>query len=321
MRVLVYGAGVLGCELTHMLLQNKKNHVTLLARGEWKERIDQKGLVIRHWAQCRTTVDQVRTIETLAPEDFYDIVFVVMQAGQLPAVLPILRQNRSQYFVFVGNNPHARSTLAAMKRPTDKIAFGFQSTAGRRERDRVVSVHTSVGMTIGGATTKLSSAFRQRLAATFHGTGYKLTLYGDMDEWLKCHIAAILPICYVCYACGGDLKKATKQQVKLMVDAMYEGCLMLKAAGIPVNDAENTDYYREGTSKRRLMDAAMLAMCKTPLGRLCASDHAMHAVGEMRFLDAAFEDICAKTGVPMPTWNALRAAMPSWDELEHKTGC
>ena len=48
MRILVYGAGVLGCELAHVLMQNKKNVVTLLARGEWKEMIDQKGLVIRH---------------------------------------------------------------------------------------------------------------------------------------------------------------------------------------------------------------------------------------------------------------------------------
>ena len=46
MRILVYGAGVQGCELAHRLLQNKKNVVTMLARGEWKERIDQKGLTI-----------------------------------------------------------------------------------------------------------------------------------------------------------------------------------------------------------------------------------------------------------------------------------
>lgn len=105
MRILVYGAGVLGCELAHVLLQNKKNDVTLLARGEWKERIDQKGLVIRQWAQRKTTVDRVRTIDVLAPEDFYDLVFVVLQAGQLPDVLPVLKANRSPYFVFVGNDP------------------------------------------------------------------------------------------------------------------------------------------------------------------------------------------------------------------------
>lgn len=79
--------------------------MTLLARGEWKERIDQKGLVIRQWAQRKTTVDRVRTIDVLAPEDFYDLVFVVLQAGQLPDVLPVLKANRSPYFVFVGNDP------------------------------------------------------------------------------------------------------------------------------------------------------------------------------------------------------------------------
>ena len=128
MRILVYGAGVQGCELAHRLLQNKKNVVTMLARGEWKERLDQRGLVIRHWAQCRTTVDRVATIDTLAPDDCYDLVFVTMQAGQLPDVLPILKQNRSEYFVFVGNDPHAVEVMQAMQRPADKIAFGFQSS-------------------------------------------------------------------------------------------------------------------------------------------------------------------------------------------------
>ena len=31
MRILVYGAGVQGCQLAHSLAQNKKNVVTLLA--------------------------------------------------------------------------------------------------------------------------------------------------------------------------------------------------------------------------------------------------------------------------------------------------
>ena len=243
MRILVYGAGVQGCELAHRLLQNKKNVVTMLARGEWKERLDQRGLVIRHWAQCRTTVDRVATIDTLAPDDYYDLVFVTMQAGQLPDVLPILKQNRSEYFVFVGNDPHAVEVMQAMQRPVDKIAFGFQNTAGRRERDRVVSVHTGVGMTVGGATTPLSGTFRTRLKTAFDGAKYKLTFYGDMDEWLKCHIAFVLPACYVCYACNGDLHRATKQQRGAILDAAYEACLMLKDAGIPVNDANNTDNF------------------------------------------------------------------------------
>ena len=60
---------------------------------------------------------------------------------------------------------------------------------------------------------------------------------------------------------------------------------MLKAAHIPVDDRENTDCYRAGTPGRRKMDAMVLTLCKTPLGRLCVSDHAMHAVAEMQYLE------------------------------------
>ena len=274
MRILVYGAGVQGCELAHRLLQNKKNVVTMLARGEWKERLDQRGLVIRHWAQCRTTVDRVATIDTLAPDDCYDLVFVTLQAGQLPDVLPILKQNRSEYFVFVGNDPHAVEVMQAMQRPADKIAFGFQS---------------------------------------------KLTFVSDMDGWLKCHLALILPACYLCYACSGDLSKATKEQRDLVLDAAWEACEMLKAAHIPVDDKENTDCYRAGTPGRRKMDAMVLALCKTPLGRLCVSDHAMHAVAEMQYLDEAFEGLRTRTSVRMTAWDTLRSQMPSWDIMRKKT--
>lgn len=316
MRILVYGAGVQGCELTHRLLQNKKNVVTLLARGEWKERIDQKGLVIRHWAQHKTTTDRVQTIETLAPEDCYDLVFVAIQASQLPEVLPVLKANKSSYFVFLGNDPQAKQVMQAMQRPADRVAFGFQDNAGRREQDQVVSVHTGVGMTVGGATAPLSGAFRIRLKTAFDGVKYKLTFYSDMDEWLKCHIAFILPVCYVCYACNGDLHRATKQQRAAMLDAAYEGCEMLKAVGIPVNDAENTNYYKPGTPGRRQMEAMVFAMAKTPLGRLCASDHAMHAVSEMRYLDEAFEALRKQAGTAMPMWEKLRKEMPPWESLQ-----
>lgn len=318
MRILVYGAGVIGCELAHALIQNKKNVVTLLAKGEWKERIDQKGLVIRHWAQRRTTTDRVQTIESLSPEDCYDLVFVVLQAGQLPEVLPVLKANRSPYFVFVGNDPHAKQVLEAMQRPADRVAFGFQNSAGHREHDRVVSTYMGIGMTVGGATTPLSGAFRIRLKTAFDGVKYRLTFYGDMDEWLKCHIALILPVSYVCYACNGDLRRATKQQRGAILDAAYEACVMLKDAGIPVNDRQNTDCYRPGSAGRRQMEVMVFTMAKTPLGRLCASDHAMHAVAEMKYLDDAFEALRRQTGTAMPMWEKLRSEMPPWDSLLKK---
>lgn len=316
MRVLVYGAGVLGCELAHELLKNSKNSVTLLARGAWKENIDQNGLVIRHWAQCRTTVDKIRTIAALAPDDAYDLVFVVMQAGQLPAVLPALSANSSKYFVFVGNNPCPDAILAAMGGKAKQVAFGFQGTAGHREAGRVVSIHLRAGMTIGGAHGGMPQQLRSLLVRAVRGTGYRLTPYNNMDEWLKCHLAAVLPLCYVCYAVGGALPKATRAQISAALDASLEGCQMLKDAGVPVNDKENTDYYLQGTKVRALMENAYWAMAKTTIGRLCVSDHAMCAVAEMHYLHDGFNAVRAKTTTPMPVWDSLLAAMPEWGELE-----
>ena len=136
-----------------------------------------------------------------------------------------------------------------------------------------------------------------------------------MDEWLKCHIAFILPVCYAAYACGGDLSRLTAEQRKQILDAAWEGCNMLKAAGVPVNDKESTAYYEACTPGRKKMERMLFLLAKTPLGELCASDHAMHAVVEMQYLDEAFAGIRAATNTAMPAWDTLRSEMPTWKTL------
>ena len=64
------------------------------------------------------------------------------------------------------------------------------------------------------------------------------------------------------------------------------------------------------------MEAMVFAMAKTPLGKLCASDHAMHAVAEMKYLDEAFEALRKQAGTAMPMWEKLRTDMPAWSSLK-----
>lgn len=309
MRVLVYGAGVIGCELAHMLCRAGQD-VTLLARGAWRKTLDEKGLVIRHYAQLRTTVDRVATVETLEPDDRYDLIFVVMQHGQLPLVLPAVAQNSSQYVALVGNNMDAESSagaLAALPR-AKRVAFGFQGTGGRREGGRVVSVHGgSVGMTVGGLHSPLSEDFRCLLEQAFAGAGYRLTQEENMDAWLKCHAAFILPVAYVCYATGFCLPRATKKQLDMAMDAALEGYAVLKKLGYPIRPANSEEAFTTG---RKRMGRLLWWMAKTPLGRLAASDHCKNAGAEMAALDAAFDSLRSRAGIPTPAWDALRAAGP-----------
>ncbi|MCM1268711.1 MAG: NAD-binding protein [Bacteroidales bacterium] len=320
MKVLVYGVGVIGCELAHVLKKGG-NDVTLLARGDWKDTLEKRGLVIRHYLQRKTTVDKVTVTGCLHPDDQYDIIFVVMQADQVPSVLSALAANVSRYVVFIGNNPWAEKTENMLRTdsPVKKeAAFGFMTSGGRRENGQVISIHVRAHLTVGARDGKLTRGFGKRLIKAFSGTGCRLTWENQMDAWLKCHMAEILPLGYVSYAVSCNLKNASKRQRRAMVDATAEGFSLLKALGYPIRPAEDEPLFMGG-AKRMLWQAAMFVMCKTPLGRLAVTDHCAHAVSEMSMLDRAWEEMRAENtdlfvDVTMPIWDSLRKSMPANDD-------
>lgn len=59
MKILVYGAGVLGCNLAKSLLHAGKD-VTLLARGKWAEEIEKNGLRIKNVLSRHTSVSRIQ---------------------------------------------------------------------------------------------------------------------------------------------------------------------------------------------------------------------------------------------------------------------
>lgn len=95
MKILVYGAGVLGCNLARNLLRAGKD-VTLLARGNWAAEIKQNGLRIKDKFSPRTSVSRIPVVTELAPDATYDVIFVVLRYTQLDSVLDTLRANRTK---------------------------------------------------------------------------------------------------------------------------------------------------------------------------------------------------------------------------------
>ena len=137
MKILVYGAGVLGCNLARNLFHAGKD-VTLLARGNWAEEIRKNGLRIKDQFSLRTSVSNIPVVTELAPNVRYDVIFVVLRYTQLDSALETLRANQTKNIVFVGNNVQARALAAAL--PEKNVLFAFALSAGHREPDRVVSI-------------------------------------------------------------------------------------------------------------------------------------------------------------------------------------
>lgn len=137
MKILIYGAGVLGCNLARNLFRAGKD-VTLLARGKWAEEIKKNGLRIKDKFSLRTSVSHVPVVTALEPDERYDVIFVIMRYTQLDSILDALRANHTKNIVFVGNNVRAKELAASL--PEKNVLFAFALSAGHRERERVVSI-------------------------------------------------------------------------------------------------------------------------------------------------------------------------------------
>ncbi len=310
MRILVYGAGVLGCNLANNLYHAKKD-VTLLARGAWAKQLKQNGLHMKKTFHLRESVSRVPVITQLEPEDCYDVIFVVVRYTQLDGVMEDLRANGTKNIVFVGNN--ARSAYYASLFPEKNIMFAFALSAGHREPARVVSLDLKK-ITIG--QLKNAPSNETLIGQIFADTGYRVIYESNMEDYLLCHAAFVLPAAFACYYTDGDLRKLKGNTVYLnrILDANIEGYRAIERAGHKILPASDTDY--ESTAYRKTCLRFFWIMCATGLGKICASDHAMNAVEEMSALNRDMKTFFDEAGVIYPVWQTLERdagrSVPDW---------
>lgn len=299
MRILVYGAGVLGCNIARGLFRGG-NDVTLLAREKWAEEIKKNGLRIKDKFSPRMSVSRVSVVTELAPNDIFDVIFVAVRYTQIASVVGALRANKSKNIVFVGNNVRADETAALL---ADKnVMFAFASAAGHRESDRVVSADLhkmTIGQTVGMPSNE------ELINKIFNGTKYKITYEPNMGDYLLCHAAFVIPAVFACYKTDGDLKKIKKDNEYLnkLIDANIEGYRAIKNAGHKI--LPKADQNFEDAAYRKTCFRFFKLMCVTVLGKICVSDHAMNAVDEMSALNRDIKQFFDENGAVYPVWQAL----------------
>jgi 2-dehydropantoate 2-reductase len=300
MRILVYGAGVIGCNLANDFYQNGKD-VTLLARGKWYETIKRDGLKIKNQLRFgKITTAKIKVISELKHEDRYDVIFVVMRYTQLEEVIPVLKENESENIVFVGNNVKTREYSQAL--PDKNVLFAFALTAGHRDEDKVVSIDLHK-IVIGQLKENRSN--KAFIDAVFAGTKFKVEYQPNMEDYLLCHAAFVVPVAFACYYTGGNLGKIkrNKKYLHRVITANIEGYRAIQNAGHEILPKE--DEIFETKKYRRTVYLFFKVMCYTPLGKICASDHAMNAVDEMSRLATDFENFMDENEASYREWKRL----------------
>jgi len=155
------------------------------------------------------------------------------------------------------------------------------------------------------------------LEQAFSGGKLSVVYCDNMDAWLKYHAAFILPVVYLCYKTWCDLKKSTRGDRKLMLDAVGDAYHLLMALGYPVRPVGDEKALEPGLTHSATTLIIYLT-AKTRLGALCTTEHCRHAPGEMEDLDTAFQQLRAKAAeLPMPSFDRLYSQMPSWEQIRN----
>lgn len=301
MRILVYGAGVIGANLAADLVASGRD-VTLLARGTWADTLEKDGLTVKSAFFPKKRTWRIPVIRGLKNDDAYDVIFVVMRYTQLDSVIPVLLDNVSKNIALIGNDPCA--PVYREKLRGKNVLFGFYMAAGHREWDQVVSFSLKK-ITIGQLQDDPGN--EDLIRSIFDGTKIKAVYEPNMEDYLLCHAAFVMPIGFACYHSDGDLKRISRDKAYLnrIIDANIEGYQAIEDGGHEILPASDKDYHSE--TYRKLCYRVYKIMCSTIIGKICASDHAMNAVEEMEAINEGLKLFFDEHRASYPTYQALEA--------------
>jgi 2-dehydropantoate 2-reductase len=312
MKILVYGAGVLG-SLYAARLKESGHDVTVLARGRRFDEIRAQGIVLEHALNGKRTTTAVAVTAELKADDGYDLILVVMRQNQIAEILPKLAANKkSALMVFMVCNPLGYAKwLEAVGR--DRLLVGYAGAGGTRV-DGVVYYHvvspllqpTTFGEPNGGITERVRT-----LAQVFKQAGFPTAVSPAMDAWQKTHVAWVSPMANGLYMAGGSGDALAKRPdvVCLMIQAIREGFAVLRALDVPVTPGKLKAF--EFIPLPFLVFVLRL-WARTKHFDTIATRHTLAAFDEMEMVSNDFQSLARSTGVPTVALDELHANLVNW---------
>ena len=182
------------------------------------------------------------------------------------------------------------------------VLFSFFMAAGKKYDGYINSICLNK-IEIGRVDGKdISNEF---IKSIFKETKIKVIIENKMNDYLKTHACAALPLVFASYKTNGNLKllKKDKEYSLLIMDAIIEGYDVLKKLGyeiLPKGEYENC------VNKKNLCAFIYRFMFSNFIGKLCISDHAMSAREEFMLLEKKFEKLKKKSKIETKVYDKLK---------------
>lgn len=220
MKLLVYGAGVLG-SLYSARLYVAGHDVSLLARGKRLAALRRHGVQLAEGDSPAVRNVPVPLVEH--PLGGYDLIVVFVRTHQVDAVLESLAGLEGDVLFMLNWAAGAEPLGAAIGH--ERVLLGFPTAAGTMDGDvvryRATNIMTRLFPTPIGEPDGRITPRLERIVREFRSAGINAKAEPKMDAWLKTHAAFEVPLLQAVNAAGGpealaDDPDAVRGMIRLM---------------------------------------------------------------------------------------------------------
>ena len=253
MKILVYGAGIVGSTYGWQLSETGHDVTVLVKKGK-KQLIEKTGININctdfrgNKKQVIQTTFQPAVIEDLSPQNDYEFIIVSVNNVQLKEVLPVLSKGAgSANILFFQNNWDDFDEIQKYLAP-EQYFFGFPfMVGGGRDENGINSVisglkqsYTLLGERNGETTPRL-----KKMADSFRDANLKPIITNQIISWLITHYAVAAGLSAGVMKAGGSMKTFAGDSKLLRESFMSirEGLEVCRKRGIDPKKVKAIAFY------------------------------------------------------------------------------
>lgn len=246
MKILMFGAGVIGAIYGHILAQ-AGNDVTHYVRAGKKKSLED-GIHIQlldgrtKQPKQETILYKAKIVESFTAVDKYDLVIVSVRHYQLNSVLPILKENIGNADVLIFNGNWDGFQNLDQYLPRSKCLLGFPVAGGGysgQTLDGALLDEIRLGELDGQSTPRL-----ERIKQVFEGAGLKVDIQPNMVDWLWVHFAINSGIIGAAFKAGGAAELLNSiPNLRKGILAGREALAVCQARGVDVKSFDDAKSF------------------------------------------------------------------------------
>ena len=290
MRILIYGAGVIG-SLYAALFAESGIETAVYARGQRLESLRREGLRYEKGGTVRRA--DVRVLDVLHKDDLYDFIFLTVRENQVHEALTQLRENQSPYIVTMVNSLEDYGRWEQLC-GAGRIIPAFPGAGGGLEEGVLHAALTPrlIQPTTFGILTPEQATQAKQLKALFRHAKIPYQQVRDMHAWQLCHLAMVVPIADAYYEADDPATAGANRAVMAhTAKALRENFRALAKNGVSLSPAKMQMFRFLPLPVMRL---ALKITFQSRFGDVFMYRHAIKAPDEMRQLHEQFYGYLSK---------------------------